>query len=247
MASWTPIWNPTKTTAATKKSSFAVDAGSADFFGRTPQAIEAINPISLPKIPGADPYIKGLFDDLTKLKSGVDADLTKYRDSWSGSQPMAENYAKGDIAELDRILNSTGYEADLGQVRREKQTTLAGLNDAILGDLRRTLNLSARGGTAGTGLGSYLTRQAGSQAGRIRADAATSDADQARSDLLTLMQARGTTAGKRSTIMDALLSRLLSPTEKSLAANSGYAAQLQQALNSALANLTSGYAMNAYA
>lgn len=246
--SWQPLYNPKKAlTTGTKQSAYAIDPTTADFFGRTPGAIEAFNPVSLPKVPGADAYIKGAFDDLTKLRTSMQSDLGKYRSAWEGAQPVQEGYAKSDIAELDKILNPLGYEAQLGQIRRDRQAAMAGLNDAILGDLKRVLGLNARGGTAGTGLGSYLTRQAASQAGRIRADAAVDDAAQARADLAGLMTARAGTAGKRQTITDALLSRLLAPAEKDMAAQSGYSAALQQALNAALANLTQGFAMNAYA
>lgn len=163
-----------------------------------------------------------------------------------GSQGQVGQYAAGDIAELDRIFGPTGYESDLGNIRRTRQAAMANLNDTLLGDLKRALSLNSRGGTAGTGLGSYLSRQAASEAGKIRAQAAVDDATQARADLAALMSARTGSIGRRQSVTDALLSRLLAPADKEMGAQSGLNAQLQAALNAALANLVSAYGMKAY-
>lgn len=238
MATW--LTTPTKRTGTTTPN------GVQDFFGRTPGAAQFINPISLPKVPGADPLILQAFNDYGGLRTRTLGDLSKYRSGVEGSQGTVAGYAAGDIAELDRIFGPTGYEADLGNIRRTRQAAMNGLNDTLLGDLRRALSINSRGGTAGTGLGSYLTRQAASEAGKIRANAAVDDATQARADLAALMAARTGSIGKRQSVTDALLSRLLAPTDKEMGAQSGLQSQLQAALNSALANLVSAYGMKAY-
>lgn len=221
-------------------------ATTQDFFGRTPQAADVLKPISLPKVPGADPYIQQMFGDLGGLRNNMRADVAQYRQNVLDTQPQVAGYAQQDIAQIDRLLNPGGYEADMGNIRRQRQQALAGLNDQLMADLTRALNLNARGGASGTGLGSYLSRQAASEAGKIRANAAYDDANQARADLQTLMQARAGTVGKRQAITDALIGRLLNPTDKDLAAQSGYSTALQQALQAALANLTQAFGIQAY-
>ena len=72
------------------------------------------------------------------------------------------------------------------------------------------------------------------------------DATQARADLAALMSARTGSIGRRQSVTDALLSRLLAPADKEMGAQSGLNAQLQSALNAALANLVSAYGMKAY-
>lgn len=241
MASWLPApkkVNPIKPATATMP--------VQDFFGRTPQAVEMINPISLAKVPGADPMILQAFQDYDALRSRVGGDLSKFRAGVEGSQDQVGKYAAGDIAELDRIFGATGYESDLAGIRRTRTSAMDKLNDTLLGDLRRALSLNSRGGTAGTGLGSYLTRQAASEAGKIRANAAVDDATQARADLAALMSARTGSLGKRQSVTDALLARLLGPADKEMGTATGLNSQLQSVLNQALANLVSAYGMKAY-
>ncbi len=248
MATWlNPVKKATATTAATLRPTTVAPAMTTqDFFGRTPNAVQYINPISLPKVPGADPLIMQAFSDYGTLRGNTQGDLSKFRAGVEGSQGQVGQYAAGDIAELDRIFGPTGYESDLGNIRRTRQAAMANLNDTLLGDLKRALSLNSRGGTAGTGLGSYLSRQAASEAGKIRAQAAVDDATQARADLAALMSARTGSIGRRQSVTDALLSRLLAPADKEMGAQSGLNAQLQSALNAALANLVSAYGMKAY-
>ena len=239
MATWL---NPVKkTTAATTAAT-----QTQDFFGRTPNAVQYINPISLAKVPGADPLIMQAFSDYGTLRGNTQGDLSKFRSGVEGSQDQVGQYAAGDIAELDRIFGATGYESDLGNIRRTRQAAMANLDDTLLGDLKRALSLNSRGGTAGTGLGSYLTRQAASEAGKIRAQSAVDDATQARADLAALMSARTGSIGRRQSVTDSLLFWLLAPANKEMGAQSGLNAQLQSALNAALANLVSAYGMKAY-
>ena len=239
MATWL---NPVKkTTAATTAAT-----QTQDFFGRTPNAVQYINPISLAKVPGADPLIMQAFSDYGTLRGNTQGDLSKFRSGVEGSQDQVGQYAAGDIAELDRIFGATGYESDLAGIRRTRTSAMDKLNDTLLGDLKRALSLNSRGGTAGTGLGSYLTRQAASEAGKIRANAAVDDATQARADLAALMSARTGSLGKRQSVTDALLARLLGPADKEMGASSGLNSQLQSVLNQALANLVSAYGMKAY-
>ena len=235
VSSWLP--NPAK-----KPKTVAATDPVQDFFGRTPQAAELLKPISLPKVPGADPFIFNAFQDYAGLRDRIQGDLSKYRAGMEGTQPDVTRYANQDIGELSRIFDATGYESDLAGIRRTRTAAMDKLNDTILGDLRRALSLGSRGGTAGTGLGSYLTRQAAAEAGKIRASAAVDDATQQRSDLATLLAARSGSIGKRQSVVDSLVARLLAPTDKDLGAQSGLSTQLQQVLSSALANLVSAYA-----
>lgn len=241
---WSIYSPPKKSTTA----SAAVSGSQVvnDFFGRTPDAAELLKPISLPKVPGADPLIKDSFDFLTPLKTRVQGDLEAYRNAIGLSQPDVAKATAQEIADMERVFSPGGYQADLAGIRQQRMKAMEGLNDVLLGDLRRALSLNSRGGTAGTGLGSYLARVAAGQAGKIRSEAAVDDANQARGDLAALMAARASTAGRRQSATDALVARLLNPAEKDLAAESGYSSALQRALQTALMNLTQAWGISAY-
>jgi len=238
---WLPSPNPTK-----PKKAGTVDTTIPDYFGRTPQATDVLRPINLPKIPGADPFIWQQFQDAAALRDRLSGDVADFRNLIGTTQPAVADFSRQEISDVDRLFNPTGYEAELAGIRGRRAKAMAGLDDTILADLRRALNLQARGGTAGTGLGSYLSRQAAAEAARIRAAEPYDAAAQERADLAALMAARQGAIGKRQAITDSLLARLLSPTEKDIASQSASASALQQAINSALANLVQAWGLQAY-
>ena len=118
---------------------------------------------------------------------------------------------------------------------------MSGISDTVLADLRRALNLGAVGRGA-SGLGSYLTRTASNAAAKLRAQEVTDQATQERSDLGALMAARAAMQGRRQTLADSAISRLLQPAQAESTSLSQFQSALAQALQQALSNSSLSYA-----
>lgn len=216
-----------------------------DYFGRTPAAAESLRPISLPKVPGADPLIYDSFNRTQGLGKTLFGDAKAYRETVGGTQPLTSDFTREELADISRVYDPAGYESSLAQIRGRRENAMRNLSGTILEDMRRTLGLNrvGSGGTAGTGLGSYLTRAAGSEAARVRAGEAVDSAAQARADLAAIMAARQASQGRRQQLLDANLQRILLPTQTDTEVLGRYNAQLAQALQQALANSTYAWGM----
>lgn len=211
-----------------------------DYFGRTPAAGDTLKPVSLPKIPGLDPMLASQATLAESQRKSREADLARFRAALGGVP--AEAWASEETADIGRVFSPGGYESDLAGIRSRRAQGMAGLSDAVLGDLRRTLNLSAVG-RGPSGLGSYLTRTASNAAARLRAQELADQSTQERSDLGALMAARAAMQGRRQTLTDATLSRLLQPAQAESTSLSQYQSALAQALQQALANSEIAYGM----
>jgi len=218
-----------------------------NFFGRTPEARSTITEANFPKVPGADSYLEQAFRNLDPLGANLKADTGLFRSEVGRTQPELGGYLGQEVADISRLFTPGGYEQQFADIRGRRAKAFSGLSDAILGDLRKVLNLNARGGAGGTGLSSYLMSTAANQAARTRADEAVDASTAERADLATLMAGRGAAAGKRQTLTDALLQRLMMPAEKEAAASNVWTQQLQQALNAAIANLVQSWGLSANA
>lgn len=216
-----------------------------DFFGRTPEAAQVVNPISLPKIPGADPAIHRSFMTAEELAKTLWGDAGAYRAGLAATDPNARGFANEEIADLGRVFSPDGYAADLSRIRQGRASALSKLSDTVLADIRRALNLGAigRGGVSGSGLGSWMTRSAANEAARVRASEAVDAATQERNDLQALLAARTAATGRRTSVMDSVLNRLLSAGAVDTNATSASDAALLRALQAALTNTTSAYGM----
>lgn len=230
MATWNPLARPVYARPAQEQ---------PDFFGRT--RTNAVRQLSLPKVPGADPMIRSSFSDAENLRRVLGRDLAGYRNAFAGTQPMASRFASEDVGEIGRYFAPGGYESELAGIRDRRSDALGGLNDRILGDLRRTMDSRAVA-TGNTGLGSYLSRMAASEAGRLRTQEAYDRAQQERSDLAALMAGRSAGIGRRQGVLDQSLARLLMPSQAEQAGVGAYNTNLANALQLALNNLVSAYA-----
>lgn len=210
-----------------------------DFFGRSKTG--AVRQLSLPKVPGADPAILGSFVDSAANRGRARADLSGFRRAYGSTQHMVQDFANQDIGEIERYFSPGGYESDLAGIRARRASALSALDDQILRSMRRTLDSRAIG--SGTpGMSSYLARIAASEAGRLRTNEAYDAAGQERSDLAALMAARGGSAGRRQSILDSALARLLVPGQQEATSLGATNTNLSNVLQMALANLVSAYA-----
>ncbi len=211
-----------------------------DFFNRTQNS--GVRQLSLAKVPGADPAILSSFNDASRLRGSMASDLSRYRGALSGTQPQASAYLGQELGDLSRLFSPDGYEADLAGIRGRRASALSNLDDQILGGFRRTLSSRAVG-SGNTGLGSYLSRLAMSEAGKLRTQEAYDAAGQERADLASLMAGRNVGYGRRTGLLDANLARLLMPMQQEQAALGSYNTNLGSALQLALQNLVSAYGL----
>lgn len=236
MANPWQVWTPPKVAPETT-------TPQQDFFGRTPQAAEVLNPVSLPKVPGADTGLFEAFQRVNALGKAQTGDLGAYRTGVAATQPQVKDWTTQEQADISNLFSPNGYEALFGGIRNARATAFSRLSDSILGDTRRALNLGAagRGGVSGTGLGSYLLRGAQSQAGRLRANEAVDSATQQRADLAALLAARTAAQGRRAAMTDTNLSRTLTPAQAESTALGQWLGVSGTALQQALANLTQAF------
>jgi hypothetical protein len=184
--------------------------------------------------------LKSSFDLAEAQRKAREADMAKFRTAM-GEVP-GESWLSQETADISNVFSPGGYESMLAGIRGRRAQGMAGLSDTILGDLRRTLNLSAVGrGTSG--LGSYLTRTASNAASRLRSQEIADAATQERSDLGALMAARAASQGRRQTLTDSWISRLLQPAQAESASLTQYQSALANALQQALANSEIAYGM----
>lgn len=226
---WTPYTLPKP--VATKKPDPV-----ADYFGRT--ADSPVTPLSLPKIPGLDPLVKSQADLAEEQRKRREADLSAFRTAL-GAVPV-DAWGAEEGADIGRVYSPGGYEADLAGIRSRRAAGMTGISDTILADLRRALNLGAVGRGA-SGLGSYLTRTASNAAAKIRAQELADASAQERTDLGALMAARAAMQGRRQTLADSAISRLLQPAQAESTSLSQFQSALAQALQQALANSELAY------
>jgi hypothetical protein len=208
-----------------------------DFFGRTPNAYEALAPVSLPRIPGLDPSIQGQAKQAQQTYQSGKADVDRYRALLGDIKPPAQ-----ETDFLSGLFSPGGVEASLGGIRSRKNAALSGLHSQLLGDLQRAMGLGQVGRGA-QGLGSYLTRLAGTEAGRLRTQEATAAADQERSDLAALLNLRMAGLGRADALQQNRLAQTLLPMQAEQSLQSNYASMLSAALQNALANSIFAYSL----
>lgn len=230
------VWTPPKVTPEST-------TPQQDFFGRTPQAAAVLNPVSLPKVPGADQGLYDAFQRVNALGTNQQADLSAYRTAVAGSQPQTAGWAAQEQADISNLFSPNGYEAMFGGIRNARANAFSNLTSSILGDTRRALNLGATGRGA-TGLGSYLLRGAQAQAGKLRANEAVDASTQARADLAALLAGRTAAQGRRTALQDATLSRTLNPAQAESTALGQWLGNQGTSLQQALANLTQAFGLN---
>lgn len=220
-----------------------------DFFGRTPAATEVLKPVSLAKVPGADPYISNAFSDAGANRTRNLSDLAAFRAALTGTMPQTAGWADQEIGDLGNVYSPNGYEAMIGASRANRAGALRNLNSELFTDTIRALGLDrvGSGGASGAGLGSYLMRGAQAQAGKLRAGEAYDAAAQERADIAALMAARQGGYGRRQSINDSALQRMLLASQAENSGTGNYNALINQALQQALANLTQGFGLNASA
>lgn len=239
MANPWQVWSPPKVTPAPQTTP------QQDFFGRTPQAAAVLNPVSLPKVPGADASLYQSFQNLGAFGDRQKSDLEGYRNAFNATAPSVGSWLGQEQADISNLYGPNGYEAQFGAIRNARSNAFGNLTNAILGDTRRTLNLGAagRGGVAGSGLGSYLFQNAASQAGRLRANEAVDAATQQRADLAALLAGRTAMQGRRTALQDSVLGRMLNPTQAESTGLSQYLGNQGSALQQALANLVQAFGL----
>ena len=225
---WTPYTAP-------KPAAKAPDP-VADYFGRSSDS--PVTPLSLPKIPGLDPLIKSQADLAETQRKARDADIARFRAAL-GAVPV-DAWGTEESADISRVYSPGGYESDLAGIRSRRAAGMAGISDTVLADLRRALNLGATGRGA-SGLGSYLTRTAGNAAAKLRAQELADASTQERTDLGALMAARAAMQGRRQTLADSAISRLLQPAQAESTSLSQFQSALAQALQQALGNSEIAY------
>lgn len=229
MATWNPLTQPV----------YGSPQGPPDFFGRS--KTNTVRQLSLPKVPGADPMIRGSFDQAERLQQSMGRDVGNYRRAFNATAPATSGFLNQELGDISRYFSPSGYEADLAGIRDRRSSALAGLNDQILGEMRRSLSSRAVG-TGNTGLGSYLSRLAASEAGRLRTQEAYDSSQQERQDLAALMGGRGSAYGRRTGLIDSNLARYLMPAQQEQNMAGNYNTNLGSALQLALQNLVSAYA-----
>ena len=207
-----------------------------DFFGRSKTS--RVQQLSLPKIPGADPMIRSSFDAAGRAYDAARADLGAYRRALAASMPMTSANLGAELADIGRYYDPRGYSADFAGIRSRRAGALAEIDDSIMRDLRRSLSSRAIGGG---GTGSYLARLAAAESGKLRSREAYDAAAQERADLAALMAGRTSGYGRRASLIDADLARILNPMERENAALGAYNSNLGKAVELALANLISAY------
>lgn len=215
-----------------------LSAEMPDFFGTTAPGTAAGTVARLAKTPGADPLVFQQFADVGKLHDTIDVTTAPFFDALTRTQPGLEAAAGQEIGNIDAIFNPNGYQATLQAIRDSRQKAFAGLNTKLLEDLRRTLgyNRVGSGGLAGSGMSSVLARIAAAEAGKLRAQEAVDAAGQERADTGTLATMRAASQGQRQALMDALLSRLLTPVDVQAKVGSTYADALTRALQQIQSN-----------
>ena len=219
-------------------------AGSLpDFFGRTPDAASAFGQVSLAKVPGADSAIEDSFKRVGALGQQQALDYGALHKAWESNTPAVLKWNNQEVADMENLYNPMGYEAQFAAVRGRRASALSGLREGILGDLSRTLKLSAPGRGA-SGLGSWMARLAASQSARTRAAEAADMATQERNDLASILTARQAGQGRRQALLDSSYSRMLQPLQWETSGLGDYQTRLNSALQAALANLTSAYGIS---
>lgn len=216
-----------------------------DFFGYTPAAAETLNPVSLPKVPGANPAIQDLFSQNEEFRKRTQADLEKYRSMFGLGQPARTKALDQNLNFLGSVYSPSGVQSQLGSIRNRQAAANQNLTQQMLGDLYRAMNLGAVGRGA-QGLGSYLGRLAASEAGKIRTQEAVSAADRERADLAALLNLQMQGLGRAQSLQDASLAGYLTPIQAEQTAQTGYASLLANALQQALANQAFAYGLSQY-
>ena len=224
----------------------ALNPRTPDFFGGVPAATETLNPVSLPKIPGAQGYIQELFPQATETRTRVQGDIQKYREMFGLGQPARTKALDQNTEFLNSVYSPSGVQAQLGSIRNRQAAAGQNLAQQMLGDLYRAMGLGSVGRGA-QGLGSYLGRLAASEAGKIRTQEAAAAADRERADIGALLQMQMQGLGRVQALQDANLAGYLLPMQAEQTAQTGYANLLQQALQQALANQAFAYGINQYA
>lgn len=214
------------------------------FFGTTPEAAASINPISLPRVPGANPIIEGQFQDAESLRQQLAADSARYREAISGATPALERQNEQQLEFLASVFGGD-YARQLAAVRAKRAAAMGNLNNQILAETRQALNLNALGGqgVSGSGLGSYLTGVAAREAGRLRTAEAYDAAEAERADLNADFIARMQTVGRPQQLTDAMAARVVQPAQFDISANAALQAAYERALQQALANQTFAFGM----
>lgn len=217
---------------------------SPNFFGRTPEAAAVINPINLPRIPGADPLIQGQFGDSETLRKLLSADANTYREAISGLTPAVMEQTEQQLSALNQLYNGQ-FSNQLAAIRARRAQALSGLQDQLFADLRRGLSLGVTGGqgVAGAGLSSYLTNVAARESGRLRAAEAYDAAEAERTDAGAVLAAQMAALGRPQQLTDATAARLLLPAQFDVTANAAVQSAVERALQQALANTLSAYGM----
>lgn len=213
-----------------------------DFFGRTPEAADVLNPVSLPKVPGADPQIKGLFEQAQAAYQRSQEDLNRYRSMFGTLQPKLNQFNAQESGAIGSWYDPNGVQSQMAGIRSRQQAAQGNLSQQLLLDLHRALGLGSVG-RGPQGLGSYLTRMVAAEAGKIRNAEAVNAAGAERSDLAALLALQAQGLGRRQAAELGTLQGQLAPITAESAVQSNYSALLQQALNAALANLTQSYGM----
>lgn len=214
-----------------------------DFFGTTPDASTAFATVSLPKIPGANPQIKNLFAQAEEAYKKSQADLDRYRALF---QDQAPGRSRATTQESNFLggLYSGATQNQLAGIRARQNQAQAGLQNQMLLDLTRALGLG-QVGRGPMGLGSYLSRMAASEAGKLRTQEAASAADRERADMAALLQLQLQGLGRRQALQQNDLQSLLAPIQAENAIQSSYGSLLANALQQALLNQTMAYGMSA--
>ena len=213
-----------------------------DFFGRTPEAADVLNPVSLPKIPGADPQIKGLFEQAQAAYQRSQEDLNKYRSMFGSLQPKLGQWNAQESNAIGSWYDPSGVQSQMASIRGRQQAAQGNLSQQLLLDLHRALGLGSVG-RGPQGLGSYLTRMAAAEAGKIRNAEAVNMAGAERSDLAALLALQAQGLGRRQAGEMSILQGNLAPITAENAVSTNYSALLQQALNAALANLNQSFGL----
>jgi hypothetical protein len=211
-----------------------------DYFGTGGPAGSAV--ARLARIPGADPAIYQQFMDAEALRENIGQSTGNYFSQLAAKQPRYDAATESDLSEIDAIMNPSGYQQAFQGVRDRRRAALSNLDRVLLGDMRRGLSQGQIGSGGGGGMNSYLARIAAGEAAKIRAQAEADHSTAERTDLSALMAARQGVSGKRGSIIDTLLSRLLQPVDIEAKANSIYSDTLGRALQQALLNSISGVA-----